>query len=166
MIITGRKETHHDNDYLMTGTHGGSDAATTLRDVGADFKSCGVMIGLFIENETEATSGYVKTVTEDEIVVDGIVGTLSSDFVTSGDWTTDQGVEWEDNIITWNNGDVYKIYKTSVKGSFISSDIIDVSRGWRSDPETLIEGWRAEDIDIDRKNPGKVFGPGQPEKGR
>ncbi len=162
MNITGRKEVHRDDDYLTTGSHVGADAATTLWDKGADFIANGVMIGLFIENETEDTSGYVKTVTEDKITVDGIVGTLSSDFVTSGDWTTDQGVEWSDNIVTWNNADVYKIYKTSVKGSLISSIWTDRSRGWKTEPKDMDRGWRKEDVDLDRDGQ-KIFSPGQPE---
>lgn len=162
MNITGLKVTHKDDDYLTTGTHGAADAATTLRDTDADFIANGVMIGLFIENETEGTSGHVKTVTESEITVDGIVGTLSSDFVTSGDWTTDQGVEWADNIITWNRDDVYKIYKTSAKGSIISSEWTDRSRGWRTDPKDMDRGWRKCDIDEDRDGQ-KIFSQGQPE---
>ena len=161
-----RTETHRDDEHLLTGAH---DAATsdTLRDLGADFKAYGVLVGLFVENVTQSTSGHVKTVTADEITVDGITGTLTSDFVTvDNDWTTENGVEWADSLISWDNSDTYKIYKTAVKGSLLSTERIDVSRGWKSDPETLIDGWRPEDIDIDRKNPGKVFGPGQPEKGK
>ena len=161
-LITGLKVTHKDDDYLMSGSHGAGDAATTLRDKGADFIANGVMIGQFIENETESTSGYVKTVTESEITVDGIVGTLSYDFVTSGDWTTDQGVEWSDSLVEWNTDDVYKIYKTSVKGSIISSEWTDRSRGWRTDPKNMERGWRKSDIDLDWDGK-KIFGPGQPE---
>jgi len=163
MNKTGLKEVHKDDDYLMTGTHDAADAATTLWDKGADFIANGVMIGLFIENETEATSGYVKTVTEDEITVDGIVGTLITDFVTTTeDWITEQGVEWEDNILTWNRDDVYKIYKSSMKGSIISSDWVDRSRGWVTDPEELERGWRKSDIDEDWDG-RKIFSSGQPE---
>ena len=165
-MITGRTETHRDDEYLLTGSHD-AGTSTTLRDIGADFKAYGVLVGLFVENVTQSTSGHVKTVTADEITVDGITGSLLSDFVTvDNDWATENGVEWADSLISWDRSDTYKIYKTAVKGSLVSSDIVDVSRGWRSDPETLIDGWRPEDIDIDRKNPGKVFGPGQPEKGK
>jgi len=74
----GRTETHKDDEHLLTGTH---DAGTsdTLRNVGADFKAYGVMVGLFVENVTQSTSGHVKTVTADEITVDGKTGTLLYD---------------------------------------------------------------------------------------
>ena len=158
-----RIETHKDDDYLMTGTHG-AGTSTTLRDKDADFKANGVLVGLFIENVTQSTSGHVKTVTETEITVDGITGTLTSDFVTvDNDWTTENGVEWADSLISWTNSDTYKIYKTAVKSCRISSIVVDLSRGWKTDPEKMTDGWRTEDLDIDRNNPGRVFGPGQPE---
>jgi hypothetical protein len=134
--------------------------------MGADFKAYGVMVGLFIENVTQSTSGHVKTVTADEITVDGITGTLISNFVTvDNEWTTINGVEWADSLISWTNADTYKIYKTAVKGCLISSEVVDLSRGWKTDPEEMEKGWRKEDIDLDRNNQ-KIFGPGQPERGK
>jgi len=160
----GRKTTHRDDDYLMTGTHS-AGTSTTLRNVGADFKANGGLVRLFVENTTQDTSGYIKTITEDEITVDGITGSLTGNFVTvKTGWTTENGVAWEGSLIEWDNADTYKIYKTSLKSCLISSEQTDLSRGWKSDPKTLIDGWRPDDIDIDRKNPGKVFGPGQPEE--
>jgi hypothetical protein len=59
-----------------------------------------------------------------------------------------------------------KVYKTAVKGQIISTEWVDLSRGWRTDPKDLIDGWRPEDRDLDRDDPGHVFGPGQPENYR
>ena len=161
---TGQLETHKDDDYLTTGTHG-FGTSTTLRDNDADFVANGVMVGLYVENVTQSTSGHVKTVTDLEITVDGITGTLTSDFVTvSNDWTTENGVEWAGSLISWTNSDTYKIYKTAVKGCVISTQWVDRSRGWKTEPKDLDEyGWRKEDTDIDRENPGRIFGEGQPE---
>ena len=132
----GTTEIHNDDDALATGTHEGVDSATTLRVKGADFKSCGVIEDLYIENETQSTASLVATVTEDEITTD--------------------------DDISWNNGDTYNIYKTGTKGSFISSVWIDLSRGWKTDPDEMRLGWRYDDIDLDRDGE-RIFGPGQPE---
>jgi|GEM_PF-5918882 len=133
----GKIERHIDNDYLMTGTHHGA-TSTTLFNKNADFASCGAIDGLYIENTTQSTNSLVATATEDSITTD-------------------------DNI-SWDNGDTYKIYKTGTKNSVISTQWVDMSRGWKTDPAEMIDGWRTEDLDIDRKNPGRVFGPGQPER--
>jgi len=139
----GRKERHIDDEYLMTGTHKAA-TSTTLRDAKADFGSCGAMKGLYIANITQAgkietSISLIDTVTEEEI-------------------TTDDDVPWY-------NGDVYEIYKTASKNSPISSIWTDRSRGWKSDPKDLVDGWKPEDEDIDRNNPGRVFGPNQPKIG-
>jgi len=116
-----------------------TEPTTTLRNVGADFKSCGAMAGLYIKNTTKDINSLIATVTEDEITTD--------------------------DDLPWDSLDVYEIYKTATKDSFISSDVVDVSRGWRSDPAKMNKGWRFEDEDLDRYNQ-KIFGPGQPEGGR
>ena len=134
----GTTEIHRDNDYLASGMHDGTNGATTLSDKDADFKSCGVMVGAYIENETAGTNSNVASVSESEITTD-------------------------DNI-SWDNGQTYKIYITSAKNTKISSIWTDHSRGWRTDKEDLIDGWRAEDIDIDDHGKKHVFGPGQPER--
>jgi len=134
----GTTEVHTDADYMSTGTHDRADAATTLHDKGKDFKSCGVLIGSYIENETSGENSKVATVTEDEITTD--------------------------DDITWDNGQTYKIYKTATKGSIISSQWTDVSRGWKTPKKELQRGWKPEDIDLDENKPGRVFGPGQPER--
>ncbi len=133
----GTTEVHKDDDYLATGTHDRA-TSTTLNAQGADFKSCGVRVGLYIENETQSTNSLVASVTEDEITTD--------------------------DAISWDRDDTYKIYITASKGSIISTEWTDLSRGWKTPKKELVSGWRAEDVDIDRENPGRVWGPGQPER--
>lgn len=137
----GVRETHRDNETLATGTHDGADSSSTLREIGADFKSCGVYAGLAIYNDTDGSNGLVTDVTEDEVTC-----TLSG------------GVNNH-----WNNGDTYSIYKTGTKNSIISSIWTDRSRGWKSDKDNLDRGWRPEDVDLDRDT-RHIFGPGQPER--
>ena len=134
----GSTELHIDNDHLATGTHDRADGVTTLHAAGAHFKSCGVRVGLYIENVDSGENSTVASVTEEEIT------------------TADD--------LSWDNGQTYKIYKTATKNSLISTQWIDVSRGWKTPRKDLKEGWRPEDRDIDKKKPGRVFGPGQPEK--
>ena len=135
----GRIETHKDDDYLMTGTHNGA-TSTTLFNRKADFASCGAIEGLYIENVTQATNSLIATASEEEITTD--------------------------DDISWDNGDIYEIYKTGTKNSVISKNVVDRSRGWKTDPKDMdSRGWRKEDTDIDVDNPGKVFGPNQPQKG-
>jgi len=110
----------------------------TLIDRDIQFKSNGIRADLYIENTTQDLNSLVATVTEDEITTD--------------------------DDIAWNYGDTYKIYKTSEKGQVISTEWVDLSRGWKTRKKELIGGWREKDLDIDRNNPGGVFGPGQPEK--
>ena len=135
----GTREVHRDSDYMATGTHKGADSSASLWDKGKDFKSCGVAVGLAIYNTTQSTNGLVTAVTEDTVT---------------------------DDTNTWDNGDTYETYKTAAKDGLISSIWTDVSRGWKSDKRELQKGWRKEDLDIDRKKPGRVFGEGQPEKKR
>lgn len=134
----GTVEIHRDDEPLITGTHDGADAATTLRDLDMPFRSLGARVDLAIENETQGTSSHIATVTE------------------AGEITTD-------DAISWDNGDVYNIYKTATKGAIISTNWVDTSRGWKSRESELIDGWRAEDVDLDRDGQ-RIFGPGQPEK--
>ena len=107
---------------------------------GADFKSCSALVGSYIENETSSENSLIATVTEEEITTD--------------------------DDLSWARDDVYKIYKTDAKDGLISTIWTDVSRGWKSDKRELEKGWRKEDLDIDRKKPGRVFGEGQPERER
>lgn len=135
----GTTEIHKDDEYLATGTHKGEDGAASLFDPGKDLRSCGVLAGLAIYNVTQSTNGLVTASTEDTVT---------------------------DDTNTWDNGDTYEVYKTAVKGSIISSQWTDLSRGWKSDRQKLEAGWMPEDIDLDDKGRKKVFGPGQPEKTR
>ena len=135
----GTTEVHRDDDYLATGAHD-RGTSTTLHASGKDFKSCGALVGSYIENETSSENSLIATVTEEEITTD--------------------------DDLSWARDDVYKIYKTNAKDGLISTIWTDVSRGWKSDKRELEKGWRKEDLDIDRKKPGRVFGEGQPEKKR
>ena len=154
-------ETKYDDTPLATGTHKGG-TSTELHDPGADFKSCGVWVGAYIENDTDATFSSVLTVTEESIT------TSNSEYLlVSGGETfyTSDGEVFQvagEEGITWDYGDTYNIYVTALKGSFISSMGVDASRGWKAEHKSLNdEGWRPEDYDLDR-NGEKVFGDGQP----
>jgi hypothetical protein len=148
---------HIDDEPLFTGTHSGGDGSNALLDHGAMFRSLGVMSGLLIENETQGTTGTVSTCTDDRVYTgeansgEGVLGGKLP-LVLAGE---------ED--LTWNNGDTYNIYKTTVKNSPISYSWVDVSRGWQAYPEDLVKGWRSEDADLDDHGQHEVFGPGQPE---
>jgi len=140
MAKTATRETHRDDDYLVTGTHDGADAATTIRNESIDFMVCGIVADQYIENTDTAETSLVATVTEHEITTD-------------------------DNL-AFDNGETFEIYKTGTKDSFISSVWTDVSRGWKiNKPDDVgSDGWRHEDRDWDDHGRKKVFGPGQPEK--
>jgi hypothetical protein len=150
----GTSETHKDSDYMFTGTHHGADGATYLYDKDANFKTLGVHLDSenMVENVTQSTYGVVKTVTDSNLsAYNGNINVFPITFPAAFP-------------VTWNYGDTYKIYKTETKNSVISSIWTDLSAGWRSDPDELINGWRAEDIDIDDRGRKKVFGPNQPER--
>jgi hypothetical protein len=155
-------ETKYDDTPLATGTHKGG-TSTELHDPGADFKSCGVWVGAYIENDTDATFSSVLTVTEESITTSNseyLIESGGSTFYTSdGEVFQVAGEEG----ITWDYGDTYNIYVTANRGTFISSMGVDASRGWKAEHKSLNdEGWRPEDYDLDR-NGEKVFGDGQPE---
>lgn len=135
----GTIEVHKDDDYLCKGTHDGADSAAVLRDLTYHFESVGVVasLGQYVENVTQSTAGNITAVDGNTVTVDGV---------------------------TWDNGDEFKIYKTATKNQVLSSVWVDLSRGWKTDRDELIDGWKPEDIDPDRKNPGRVFGPNQPDK--
>lgn len=135
----GVVEQHIDDEPLATGTHDGADGAAVLSCMGAMFRSLGVtpVLGQYVENETQTTGGAVTASTDDTVTVDGV---------------------------TWDNGDTYNVYKTATKDSAISSTLTDVSRGWKADPDEMVDGWRPEDKDLDDHGKHRVFGPGQPEK--
>jgi hypothetical protein len=163
----GTSEVHKDTEPLITGTHEGSADATDLEDRDADFRGNGVRVGLAAEHVTKGYYGTVSAVTHTTVSItwesDG-AGTPIT-FGSETLWFGDTQVHFEEASV-WDYGDTYKIYKTASKGSIISTNWVDISRGWKSRKADLQRGWRAEDIDIDRDNPGKVFGPGQPERAR
>ena len=137
----GTSEVHKDTAPLLTDTHEGANGASAFYARGGGFRSNGAnpALSLFVENETQGTSGALTAATEETVTASGV---------------------------TWDQGDTMKVYKTATKGSVISTNWTDVSRGWKSRKTDLKDGWRDEDIDIDKDNPGKVFGPGQPERAR
>jgi len=163
----GTSEVHKDTEPLITGTHDGGNTATVLQDMDAGFRSFGARVGLAVEHVDKHFYGTITAATETTVTV-----TWASDEggtpITFGDetlWFGSNQVYFSDAAV-WDNGDTYKIYKTSARGSIISTNWVDISRGWKSRKSELIDGWRAEDVDIDKQNPGKVFGPGQPERAR
>jgi hypothetical protein len=164
----GTSEVHRDDEPLITGTHDGTNAASVLRDMDANFRSFGARVGLAIENSTKGYLGTIKTVTKTEITVlwstTGIASlTFGEEPITFGEEELTFG---EGGAAAWDQGDTYKIYKTTTKDSIISSTWTEVSRGWKTPMKDLKDGWRDDDMDIDRHNPGRVFGPGQPTRER
>lgn len=143
-------EKHTDSEPLATGTQKGqalyvSTKGAWLYDPKADFRSCGVVVGAFIENETTGASGVINSVTEDTIWVH-----LSGGSATS-----------------FSTGDTYNIYKTDEKDSAISSIHTDRMYGRkifkRSEVNERGHFPKDEDLDADRDH---VFGPLQPERPR
>jgi hypothetical protein len=127
-----------DGEYITDSNY--PNFTSVIRDKGACFRSLGIDpdLGLYCENETQGTGGYVTAADEDTVTVSGV---------------------------TWEYGDTYSIYKTATKDSFISSVWCDVSRGFKiNHPDEINKyGWRREDWDIDDRGRKDVFGPGQPE---
>ena len=141
------RESHIDDDYLMTGTHKGSDNVAVLYDRGADFGSNGCIEGLLVKNTTDGSSGTIPSgstnITEDSLTVTLTGGT--------GD--------------DWDNGDTYEIYKTATEDSAISHIYTDRRFGRKVLEDNLDRGVLPEDMDIDEED-RHVFGPGQPENPR
>jgi len=136
-------DSHRDTDPLCTGTHKRISGTLVLQNPGADFKSCGVMVGLAIYNNTDGSNGLVTAVTEDSVTC-----TLSGGSAN-----------------TWTIGDTYNIYKTSAYNSLISSTYVDKRHGHKATNKAdLDNGIFPEDLDIDEDGNHHVFGPGQPER--
>jgi hypothetical protein len=137
----GQSEVHKDTEPLITDTHEGANGAAAFYARGGGFRSNGAnpSLSLYVENETQGTAGALTAATEETVTASGV---------------------------TWDKGDTMNIYKTATKGSTISTNWVDTSRGWKSRKSELHDGWREEDIDIDKDNPGRVWGPGQPERAR
>jgi len=137
------KEIHLDSDYIATGTNDGADGGLTLRNMSADFKSCGIGEGVAVYNDTDGSSGLTVTITESEILCTLAGGTNN----------------------TWTKGDTYYIYKTATKDSFISALNTDRLFGRKVSlgDQLTSKGRFSEDTDLDERT-DKVFSPGYPEK--
>ncbi len=138
----GRKEAHLDDTPFATGTHDGADGAAVLQDIGADFKSCGVQVGVLIKNTTDGSASITTARTEDTVT--GVLAGGANNF--------------------WSNGDVYEIYITDTEDSEISSIWTDRRYGRKADRDIMTAGIMPEDEDLDEWGDPHVFGPGQPEK--
>lgn len=136
------KVTHTDSDYLATGTHSGASGGLILRNKGADFKSCGVTVGIAIYNDTDDSNGLTTAVTENEVTCTLAGGSNN----------------------TWTNGDTYKIYKTSSKDSTISHIYTDRRFGKKVVRGDILtrRGFFPEDQDLD-EDIDEIFGEGFPE---
>ncbi len=133
---------HKDTDSLAFGTHSGPDGALVLWDKGADFKSCGVAIGLAIYNDTDVSNGLVTAVTEDTVTCTLAGGTNN----------------------TWSLDDEYSIYKTAAYETKISTIYTDKRFGRKATQKSQLDDQLfPEDRDLDEDNED-IFGPGQPER--
>ena len=123
-----------DTDALIKGTQKGP-TGTTIIDRGKDFKSCGAIVGLAVQNVTAGTFGHIVSVTsEDEIICD----------------------------ISFANGASCEIYHTATYNSVISKIYTDRRFGHKvTNPNELIDGIFPEDRDVDEDG-RKAFGPGEP----
>lgn len=138
----GVAEIHKDTDPLVAKTFAGVSGGLTIREIGADFKSCGVYPGLAVRNVTDGSSGHVVSASEDIVVITlagGILNTLS-------------------------DGDEYEIYKTTTYNSTISTHYVDRRYGHKvTKSEELVDGIKKDELDIDEYE-RNVFSPGQPWK--
>lgn len=117
-----------DNTVFATGSHDGANASATLRDMAANFKSCGVTVGRLIKNTTDGSEGAIEAVTENEITV-----TLSGG---------------SDNL--WDKGDVYEIYFTATENGLISTMWVDRRYGRKiTAKDKLVAGYFPDDMDED-----------------
>lgn len=126
---------HRDTDYLVTGTQKGA-TGTTVIDTGKDFKSCGVVAGLALKNDTAGTTGTVSS------------GVTENSFVSS---------------ITIANGATYRIFKTTSYNSKISTHYEDRRAGHKVTEKSQLSdrGYLPEDVDVDESNT-HAWGPGEP----
>jgi hypothetical protein len=159
---------YYDTDYLVRGTNLAVEVHKILIDFpgynismpkegftdptyvgycrlyspGHDFRSCGVIPGQAIVNDTDGSSGIIITVTEDELTCTLTGGTRAN----------------------WAYGDQFSIYKTALYGTKISTIWTDRRFGRKvTGLDTLIDGLIPEDVDLDEHNEN-VFGPNQPKR--
>ena len=169
----GSLELHRDDTPFAYGTHKGP-AGEVLKVKGADFKSCGVQVGVLLKNVTKESSGTTLTVTEEEItavMTGGTGGEGVQEPLTGIDGEYLYGIDGEllygiGEVPSsyWDYGDEYEIYLTDTEDTLISSIWTDRRYGRKSERRSLHNGLRPEDIDLDEYE-SHVFGPGQPIRG-
>lgn len=163
----GTAEIHRDNEPLIEVTHQGPSASIYLIKRRYRWDAVGAKVGLYIENTTKSYYGLISAVSDTGILTVWATGPTGA-LLTFGDEELTLGNELISfgEYDAWDYGDTAKIYKTSSKGQILSTIWTDLSRGWKTHPDELDEGWRFDDVDLDRDDPGHVFGPGQPENYR
>lgn len=119
--------TNLDDTPTMSGIHSGTNSSSDLYDRNRDFDVLAT-IGTVCYNTTQDTHGLITATTEDTVTVDGV---------------------------SWNKNDIYEIYKTAKKGSYISGYRITkiLGRQWTN--------YHTNDSERDLEE--RIFGPGQPE---
>ena len=136
----GVAEIKYDVDPLVSGLYSGTNGLMTVRKLGADFKSCGVFIGLAVLNTSDGSAGYIIDVSEDSFTCTLTGGTHNSFY----------------------NGDSYAVYVTSSYGSLVSINYTDRRYGHKVlNPNELVNGIKSDEIDVD-ENQRNVFAPDQP----
>jgi hypothetical protein len=143
--MSGSTIIHTDSDPLIRCTHQYGSGGMILKHKNQDFKSCGVIVGLAIYNDTDGSNGLVTEVTEDSVTCTLSGGTNNY----------------------WSYGDQASIYKTATKDSYISKNTVDRSRGWKvtSENELDKDGFLIGDGDKDRDDK-EVWSSGFPERVR
>ena len=146
----GTTEVHRDTEPLITGTHkGATDSVLTDTDF-SNLRSFGVRAGLYIENVTKGATGTVASVSGNSLTVNWLTGattpatgdiTFGSDNLTFGSDDV-YFSEMVGGTLDWSPGDIYAVYKTATKNGIISTNWVDLSRGWKSRKKELREGWR------------------------
>jgi len=133
-------EIKYDTDPLVSGTYIGANGSLSIFKSDADFKSCGVLVGLAIRNITDGSEGVITAVTETDIIAT-LTGGIHNSFY---------------------NLDEYEIYMTPVYNSLVSIIYTDRRYGHKVvNPSELENGIKSNELDLD-ENTRNVFGPGQP----
>ena len=91
-------EIHKDDSSIATGRHDGADGADVLRFTGFGFKSLD-LDGRLIKNITDASSGVISAVTENEVTVTLTGGTRNN----------------------WNRDDLFRVFLTTIEDTYIST---------------------------------------------
>lgn len=114
----------------------------SITEVGKDFKSCGVVVGLAFSNTTDVSTGVISAVSENSITVTLSGGTNNS----------------------MSDGDEYEIYKTTTYNAKLSTHFEDRRYGHKViDKDMLEDGIKPDEIDVD-EHQRRVFSPDQPWK--